>query len=947
MLNLDFSSAIPDTVEDNDLEGTGFTSVQNNKNGDQYDRSRINLDTTAGTLALTGTQGSNTGLTNTLKNALQVGVDATQTFTVSTRLKAPTNLTTSFQQGGLFFGSNQDNYVKLVIINTGTGNSGLKLQLYKEENGKGSAVDVVTGLDWGSINTLDLFLTGDPVTKNITAAYRVNSNSGARLTFSNSFKPTTSFFTNETSARAGILASTSNAADVPVTFDSFGIAQDVKINFQPSGSPLAAGYLKDSGEAYNATRGYGWVTQSSLTSTRHTPLTVAAYARDRNRTGVDQRLDTIMHMQFPNTPTAAWEYSVPNGTYSVTVSVGDAPNSKGIYDSKHTIRVEGVTAINRFQGTARQEYQLATVRVNVIDGRLTIDPGTGTNLGSNTKINYVDIVNIVPGKHPTITGNDIAKDTTGNVFLDANINLNLSFVPGAGGLNSTTLNSTNIQLYRTKDNVLIPGNIGTDAAGGTVNYAPFADLDPNTNYTFKVTTGVRDSLGNSFIPYTTTFNTGVNKSAISAGVNFTKSTVYGANGTGAPLSSLLISPDGDNLYAPTLDGRILRWDIEAGTGKLTNLDTFTVDEGHAIIGIVFNPNNPNELWISNNDPLVQPATDFTSKVSKITLNPLTSAFDGNIQDYVVGLPRSTKDHLSNSLAFGPDGNLYISQASNSAMGARDDIWGNRDERLLSAAILQIDPNRTAPVGGFNVQTENYGGKTGNYNPFAADAPVKIYATGIRNAYDLVWHSNGNLYAPTNGSAAGGNTPDDPQTTVNEALFKVGGQNDYLFNVKKGGYYGHANPLRQEYILNGGNPTSGIDPAEVVDVKDPKTGAVLYNGYANPTNNVRFNPDPNYQGFAYDFGIHRSPNGAIEYKSNTFGGALKGKLLVAEYSNGNDIIALEPDLDGNIPRGKVTQVVSGLSDPLDLIEDTKKNIGNLYVAELSERTFSGQISLLRA
>lgn len=308
-----------------------------------------------------------------------------------------------------------------------------------------------------------------------------------------------------------------------------------------------------------------------------------------------------------------------------------------------------------------------------------------------------------------------------------------------------------------------------------------------------------------------------------------------------------------------------------------------------------------------------------------------------MQDYVVGLPRSAKDHLSNSLAFGPDGNLYLSQSSNSAMGERDAIWFDRPERLLSAAILQIDPNRTVPVGGFDVQTENYGTTTGNYNPFAADAPVKIYATGIRNAYDLVWHSSGNLYAPTNGSAAGGNTPNDPSTTANEALRNVGTQNDYLFNIKKGGYYGHPNSLHQEYILNGGNPyapganpntPTGNDPAEVIEYQ------------------VGTQPDPNYRGFAYDFGPHRSPNGVIEYKSNTFNGALRNKLLVAEYSGGQDILALELGVDGNIPRGKVTQVVSGLTDPLDLIEDTRKNIGNLYVAELLDGgAGGGRISLL--
>ncbi|NJR66408.1 MAG: hypothetical protein HC772_15530 [Leptolyngbyaceae cyanobacterium CRU_2_3] len=58
---------------------------------------------------------------------------------------------------------------------------------------------------------------------------------------------------------------------------------------------------------------------------------------------------------------AAWEYTVPNGQYSVTVSAGD----QGPYDSQNVIRVEGVTAIASFQGNSIQEYELGTVLVNV------------------------------------------------------------------------------------------------------------------------------------------------------------------------------------------------------------------------------------------------------------------------------------------------------------------------------------------------------------------------------------------------------------------------------------------------------------------------------------------------------------------------------------------------------------------------------------------------------
>ncbi len=709
------------------------------------------------------------------------------------------------------------------------------------------------------------------------------------------------------------------------------MAAQIKINFQPLSATLPTGYLKDSGEAYSATRGYGWITQSSL-STTHTPLDISANARERDRTGVDQRLDTLLHMQFPNTAAAAWEYAIPNGTYSITISVGDQPNGSGRYDSNHSIRIENISAINRFQSNAKQEYQLATTKVNISDGRLTIDAIGGTN----TKLNYLEIVNITPGKHPSISSSAIAKDATG-VYLNAAVNVDVSLPTVGAGVNPASLNTTNVKLYRTRDNQLVPGIVGTSGGNDTIVYQPRGRLEPNTNYTFRITDAVKDQSGATFIPYSTTFNTGTNVSTPASEVRFTKSIEYtGANAD--PISSLVISPDGNKLYAATLDGKLRRWNIEANSGNLTNPEVFAPSRlrNRAIIGLTFDPNNASNLWISHNNPLFpQPAADFSGKISKLTLNGTNFANTGT-QDYVVGLPRSAKDHLSNSLVFspGPNAKLYMTQGSNSAMGAADPAWFNRPERLLNGAVLEIDPRRNAPVGGFDVQTEGLGVK--NYNPFAANAPVKIFATGVRNAYDLVWHSqNGNLYVPTNGSAANGNTPDNPNTPVNEGLNKVAAQNDYLFKVERDGYYGHPNPLRREYILNGGNPTSSVDPAEVV----AKTG---YSGYR-----VGTNPESNYQGFAYDFGRSRSPNGIIEYKSNTFGGVLKNKLLVTEYSGGDDILALDPGANGNISRGNVTQVISGLTNPLDLIEDTKKNIGNLYVAELINDGAAGQISLLKA
>ena len=283
---------------------------------------------------------------------------------------------------------------------------------------------------------------------------------------------------------------------------------------------------------------------------------------------------------------------------------------------------------------------------------------------------------------------------------------------------------------------------------------------------------------------------------------------------------------------------------------------------------------------------------------------------------MTGLPRSSKRHFSNSLEFGPDGGLYLSQGSNSATGAPDATWDYRSETLLTGSILRIDPNLDPPKTGFNVQTEDFQSTEGNYNPFAPDAPVTIYGKGIRNAYDLVWHSNGNLYAPNNGSAAGGNTPDDLTLIGSQELLGVATQNDHLYLVEEDGYYGHPNPQQGHYILNGGNPTTAIDLAEVAEYP------------------VGTKPDRNYQGFAFDFGRNRSPNGIIEYQGDAFEGALQNKLLVVEYSGGDDILALTPDASGNIIDS--FRLASGFTNPIDLVEHP--NTGNIYVAELGEGNF---------
>jgi glucose/arabinose dehydrogenase len=403
-------------------------------------------------------------------------------------------------------------------------------------------------------------------------------------------------------------------------------------------------------------------------------------------------------------------------------------------------------------------------------------------------------------------------------------------------------------------------------------------------------------------------------------------------------STLQIGPDG-KLYALTIDGIIKRFSINSdgtlGTPQLlySLQDSYGTRKQRLAVGFAFDPaaTATNLIaWVTHCSYVFLNGPNWDGKLTKLSGGNLQST-----QDVLINLPRSVKDHLTNSIAFGPDGALYFNQGDNSNMGRADSVWGNRAENLLSSALLRLDRSKLGSLP-LNVKTKEGGG---TYNPYLSTSPLTIYASGLRNAYDLLWHSNGQLYVPTNGASVGGNTPASVNGTLRPDGSSYNGpsvpaltnvqqaQKDFLFRVKKGGYYGHPNPLRGEYVQNGGNPTASTDPAQV-------------NAY--PVGTL---PDANWKGYAFDFQDHKSPNGIIEYKSSRFDGSLKGRILVVRYANNNDIITLtaggtNKDIISST-EGTSIPGFSGFNDPLDLIEDVRT--GNIYVSEYGG---SGKITLLK-
>ena len=720
-------------------------------------------------------------------------------------------------------------------------------------------------------------------------------------------------------------------------------AQDIKINFQLAKSATPVGYLAETGLAFDAARGYGWVDPAT-----GQPKDQSASIRERSGSG-DIRLRTLVQMQASTSTQSpgSWEYALPNGVYKVTVSAGD-PN---YFDSRHQLNVEGVPAISGFVPSSEQWSKSATVTVEVKDSRLTID----ANGGQNTKMNYL-LATQVPAselQRPRVTAVRPSDDVT-DVALDQSVSVDLEF-PSGESLDGHTVNPNTVKLYT----VAVGG--GEEVTGTAVNTTGGGDaitlsatLKPSTTYEFQISDKVEDMKGNKIIAFSSRFTTTSNTPETPtdlAGVSFTESILIDNDFGDDGFTSLVIGPD-HRLYATTSGGKIERWDINAD-GSITNHITIAPfgENRRLLIGLRFDLSATATnlvAWITHSGPEFINALEWSGKLSKIILNSPSAP---QVIDYVVNLPRSYKDHSTNGIDFGPDGALYFVQGSNSGMGSPDGAWGKRPERLLNAAVLRLDIARANQMAlPIDVKTE----EGGTYDPYAADAPLTLYATGVRNAYDLVWHSNGQLYVPTNGSAAGSNTPAlNPGMVWSNGQQYTGSpvpamsdvrdtQGDFLFRVQKGGYYGHPNELRHEFIMGGGNPTSREDPNEVVWMID----GVNY-GYpvGTPT-------EPNYRGWAYDFGLNISPNGAIEYKSNAFDGALKGKLMVCRFSGGDDIIVLEPGVaNTDIIRATEGIKVPGLrrpfSNPLDVIEDV--STGNLYLSEYYDGNGDGRprITLLKA
>ena len=361
-------------------------------------------------------------------------------------------------------------------------------------------------------------------------------------------------------------------------------------------------------------------------------------------------------------------------------------------------------------------------------------------------------------------------------------------------------------------------------------------------------------------------------------------------------TSIAWGPD-NRLYVTEMMGTIHALSFNAARQVVAD-QAITALGTRLALGIAVDPRSTPDnvvLWVAHSSPTLNNGQVNSSAVTRLSGPNFADA-----RTVISGLPRAQADHAINAIHFGPDGRLYITLGSITGAGAPNQgtsVFGARAEQPLSAALLVAGVN-TPGFNGSCAQPE------GSFGPPACD--VKPYATGIRNAYDFVFHSNGGLYSAVNGLGVSGSFPVSgtaPCTGfASTEPWTAGGQNpgeqpDYLIKVVEGGYYGHPNPYRNECVYGDGRH-QGVAPAA------------------------------NYVAPIHDLGKHRSANGAIEYRSDAFGGALRGELLIANYSIGDDITRVQLSADGRSVV-RAARLAGGFNNPLPLAQAPD---GTVFVGE---------------
>ncbi len=329
-------------------------------------------------------------------------------------------------------------------------------------------------------------------------------------------------------------------------------------------------------------------------------------------------------------------------------------------------------------------------------------------------------------------------------------------------------------------------------------------------------------------------------------------------------------PDG-RLYVTTLHGELKALSFD-DDWQLLAIDTYPGVSGlvnHESLGLTFNPHDPPfpvRVYVSHADlyadggGAVAGPSAYRGAVSVLT----GPNFDAPVP-LVTGLPQSNSGHAVNGLQFDHNGDLLLAVGCNTNAGVAALAMGNLPESPLSGAVLKALTSESGFNGAVHY-VDIAGGAPNDDQRFgesvvvAPGSHVFVHAPGLRNPYDLVYTTSKKLYATDNGP----NLAYGPASTGPTSQGPNPDEPDELLHVEADNYYGSANRARGHF-----------DPRQDI-WRDPWQPSL---------------PNTFTQALAV---LPSSQDGIAEYRADTFGGQLRGQLIVQKWQGGASRVRLAPD-----------------------------------------------------
>ena len=345
-------------------------------------------------------------------------------------------------------------------------------------------------------------------------------------------------------------------------------------------------------------------------------------------------------------------------------------------------------------------------------------------------------------------------------------------------------------------------------------------------------------------------------------------------------------PDG-RLYVALASGLIKAYTLDDNYNVTDSqsIDVIKNLTNPNITGIAFNPfendGSQPKIYVAHNQFYANPdayanglneLTDFSPYSGQVSV--LEGPNFDTLTPLVQNIGVSNHDHGINGLAFDANGDLLITSGSNTNAGIADKSIGGIDESPFTAAILKAEitkpnfngniqyklPNNWVAPEGLEIPNPEESQGFGGIAEVVPGVDVSVYAPGLRNSYDLVYATNGIIYATEND--ANTSFGDESISATEQRPFTLDPENE-LNIIKEGNYYGQPNRNRG---------------------KTDDRQNTYYPSYA-PSNADYTAPIEEFD---------RPVQGIVEYRSTTFGGQLQGNLLTQVFNGPLHIVRLSED-----------------------------------------------------